>query len=147
MNQTGSGLLLAVLVVLVLLIIAAALFFVPIAAAPGGVSPGGRALSVSGTLVRNPGGVSAVITIANPGSQDLRDFRFTKLSVPGMTGGPAQPYVVGRVQVGGSVSVTFPFTGPTPAPGAALQFLVDYDYRAGWFGKGAGSSAVTSILP
>jgi hypothetical protein len=147
MNQNGSVLLLVVLVVVVLLIVAAALSFAPINTAPGGGTPGGRALSVSGTLVRNPGGVSAVITITNPGPQELRDFRFTKLSVPGMTGGPAQPYVVGRVQEGGSVSVTFPFTGPAPAPGAALQIQLDYDYRSGWFRNGAGSSSVTSIVP
>ena len=146
MNQTGSGLLLAVLVVVVLLIVAAALIFVPKGAAPGAGTPG-RSLTVSGTLVRNPGGVSAIITISNPGSKDIRDFRFTQLIVPGMDGGTAKPYVVGYVRAGGSVSIPVAFAGPAPAPGAALQLLFAYDYRIGWFGKGAGSSAVTSIVP
>jgi len=146
MRTSGSGLLLAILAVVVVLIVAVLLFFVPLPNRRGGGTPA-SAVKVSTTLVRNPAGLSAVVTIVNGGSQDLRGFDITRLVIAGMGGGPPMPYTVGPVRQGGSVSVTIPFRGPAPAPNALVSFSIDYTYRKGWFGKGAGSSAVTSNVP
>ncbi len=147
MNNSGSGLLLAILAVVVILIVGAALLFVPMSAGPGGGAPGRATVGVSSTLVRNPNGLSAVITVTNPGGRDLRNFRITRLTVAGMSGGPAMPYTLGTVRGKAGVSVTIPFSGPAPAPNAQVHLNIDYAYQSGWFGKGAGSSGVTSVVP
>ncbi|HVE38552.1 MAG TPA: hypothetical protein VNM14_01605 [Planctomycetota bacterium] len=147
MNNSGSGLLLAILAVIVILIVGAALLFMPQAAGPGAGTPGRASVTVSASLVRNPNGLSAVITVTNPGSGDLRNFQITRLVVSGMSGGPTMPHTLGTVRGGGSVSVTIPFSGPAPAPNAWVPVNFDYTYKTGWFGQGAGSSGVTSIVP
>ena len=149
MNNSGSGLLLAILAAIVIFIVGAALLTMgqAPAPAPGGGTPGRASVTVSGSRVRNPNGLSAVITVTNPGTGKLRDFRITRLTVSGMSGGPAMPYMVGVVPGGGSVSVTIPFSGPAPAPKAMVPMNFDYTYKSGWFGNGAGSSGVTSVVP
>jgi hypothetical protein len=146
MNQSGSGLLIAILAVVGILLVAAALLFYPAVSASAGGTPGVTAARVSASLARNPGGVNALVTI-NAGSEEIRSFDLTRLVIPGMGGGPLMPYAVGPVRAGGSVTVTIPFRGPAPAPNALMSLQIEYQYRTRWFGKGAGSSGVTSVLP
>jgi hypothetical protein len=147
MNTSGSGLLLAMVALVVLLVLGAALFFAPVAAGAGVGAPGTGSLTVSASAVRNPSGVSAVIILTNSGTRDVRNFRITRLVVQGMNGGPPMPYLVGGVRSGGSVTVTIPFSGRAPAANAPVSLSIDYTFQEGWFGKGAGSSGVTSVVP
>src|SRR5689334_1826074 len=98
-------------------------------------------------LARTPNGITATVTLTNPGSEDLSDLRILRADLATLTGGTPLPLVVGKVPRGAKTSLVFPYTGPAPAANAPLKLELQYTFKHGVFGSGSGSRDVTAILP
>lgn len=147
-NNKGSALLIVGLAVVILVMVVAALLMTRPSAGSSGTAPAGAPkLGFAVTCARTPGGVTATVTVTNKGSAALEDFRLDLVSVRGMKPTGTLPFVIGKFAAGGSSVVTIPFTGPAPAVNAPLQIELQYDYKEGWFTRGAGSTSITTVVP
>jgi len=148
MNNKGSALLIIALAVIILLMAGAALFVTGRRSASGGPPPGGAPkVGFAVSCARTPGGVAATLTVSNKGGKGLDEFRMDLVAVPGMKPGRALPFMIGKLPAGGSSVVTIPFTGTAPAVNAPVQIELHYDYREGWFTRGAGNTSITTVVP
>lgn len=147
-THAGSALLLIALALVMLLFAAAAFWALAArsAAAPGATG-GGPTLAFTIAPARTPTGITVTVVAANGSADPLRDLRITRVFISGMAAGTPVPVNLGRLAPGASVTLPLPFAGSAPPPGTSLSLTLDYEYRRGWFGKGAGSSSVTSVLP
>lgn len=145
-KNSGSVLVIVVVIVAIIAVAVFALFRVR-AAGPGAAGATGPKFTWSAAFVRTPTGVSATVTVVNTGTEDLKNLRVLRASVPSMTGVNALPVVLGTVPRGATSAITLPFTGPVPAANAPLQIEVEHDYKFGMFGNGSGSSSMTAIVP
>lgn len=148
MNNKGSVLLIVVGVVMALVVVAGALLLTGRApAGPGAAAPAGFGLGFSASYARTPGGVTATLTVTNKRTQAVDDVRLVLAELASMTGTRALPLALGTVPAGGTVSVTLPYTGPAPAANAPLQLQLHYDFKAGFFSRGGGTSSVIGFVP
>jgi hypothetical protein len=148
MNSTGLGVLLGALAALALLLVGL-FFFAPVrsASAPATAAPATGSLNVSTSLERTPSGLRAVVHVQNGLPRNVRDFQITRIAIPGMTCDSKIPSFVRSVNSGCGLTVSIPFSGPSPAPNSQVHLDVDYAYETDLFGKGGGSSGVTSVVP
>ena len=153
MSNKGTALLIVVLVGLALVAASVFLFGVSTSSArsgpPGSVpSRGGPSVSFAASYQRTPAGVIATVVATSSGTEDLKDLRFTEVSVTSMSGGAPLPAVIQRLPRGAQTTFTLPFSGAVPSvPKSPLQMNLRYEYRYGWFGSGSGSTSTTTLLP
>lgn len=148
MSDNGPFVMIAVLTVLVLGMVGGAFIMVRPSAATGvGTAAGRPGVSFQVTFARSPQGIVATVTATNRGTEDLKDLRITQAALPSMTGGSSMPLQIARLPRGAATTLTLPFTGAAPSANAPLSLDLQYDYRFGAFGKGSGSSGITSIVP
>lgn len=137
-----------VLALIVLVMVGGALSLSRPAAGPGGArGAGGAQLAFQVTFARTAQGIAATVVATNRGTEDLKDLTITRASVASMTGGGPLPLAIPKLPRGAATSMTFPFSGIAPAANAPLSLDLAYEYRFGLFGKGSGSSGVSSIIP
>lgn len=147
-TRTGSALLLIALAFVMLLFAAAAFCVVGArSAAVPGPTAAGPTLAFTVASTRTPTGITATVVASNRSDDSLKDLRITRVFISGMAAGTPVPVNLGRLAPGTSVTIPMPFAGSAPPPGTSLSLTLDYEYRRGWFGRGAGSSSVTSVLP
>lgn len=147
MSNRGSFLPIAALAVLVLAMVGAALLMTTPAAGPAGRTPaGGPGLSFSVTCVRTAQGMVATVVATNRGTEDLKDLTITRAAVASMTGSTPLPIRIPKLPRGAATTLTLPFSGTVPSPETPLSLDLAYEYRFGLFGKGSGSSGVTSTV-
>jgi len=151
MNNKGSFFLIVAPAVVILVMVGAALFMMMggSGSAGSGGSPttarSGPKFSVA--LARTSTGLTATLSVTNKGSEDLHDLQIIRADIAAMVGGKPMPIVVGKLANGATTSITLPYTGPVPAANSPVQLNYQYDYKSGFFTKGAGSNAITTILP
>jgi hypothetical protein len=154
MHNKGSIFLIVALAVVILVIGGAAFLLMvpsgggsPAAAGSGGSATAGSGPTFSVVLARTSTGLTATLTVANKGSDDLRDLRIIRADIASQVGGSTMPLVLGRLARGATTSLTLPYTGPAPAAKAPVQLNLQYDFKTGFFSKGGGSQSSTTLLP
>ncbi len=148
MNNKGSIFLIVALAVVILVLAGAALFLMTGASGSAGSPTAARSgPTFSVALARTSTGLTATLSVTNKGFDDLHDLQIVRADIAAMVGGKPMPIVVGTLAKGATTSITLPYTGPAPAANAPVQLNYQYDYKSGFFTKGAGSSSITTILP
>jgi hypothetical protein len=149
-KDKGAVLLIVVLAILIVGMAAAALMMVrPTPASVGVSGPPAARVGPDFTvlLARSSNGVTATVTLNNPGTEDLSDLRILRADVATLTGGTPLPLVVGKLARGARTSLVLPYTGPAPAANAPLKLELQYTFKHGMVGNGSGSRDVTATLP
>jgi hypothetical protein len=98
-------------------------------------------------MVRTSTGLTTTLTVANPGTADLRDLRIVRADIASQVGGKPLPIKIGALSPGVSIVLTLPYTGPAPAAKTPVQLQLQYDFKTGLFTNSGGSTSITTILP